>query len=63
MVIAIDPAWDQSWLETHFTHEAMDAEASRQIAYLSLHHQPTPDNSSIAPRYHPQAGMPFQSLK
>lgn len=47
MVIAIDPAWDQNWLETHFTHEAMDAEASRQIAYLSLHHQPTLDNDKL----------------
>ena len=47
MVIAIDPAWDHNWLDTHFTHEAMDAEASRQIAYLSLHHQPTPDNEKL----------------
>lgn len=41
MVIAVDPIWEQDWLETNFTHEAMDAEASRQIIYLCLYHEPT----------------------
>ena len=47
MVIAVDPIWDREWLEVHFTHEAMDAEASRQISYLSLHHQSTAETEKL----------------
>lgn len=35
-VVVIDPVWDEEWIATHFTHEQMDAEASRQIIYICL---------------------------
>ena len=35
-VLLIDPVYDKDWIENNFTHEAMDAEASRKIYYLPI---------------------------
>lgn len=38
-VLLVDPVYDEEWIEHNFTHEAMDAEASRKIYYLPLQTQ------------------------
>ena len=55
-VVAIDPVLDEEWISSHFTHEQMDAEASRQIIYICLNGEDSSSGHQLAAPEIPPTG-------